>query len=197
VRFISNYSSGKMGHAVAVAAAERGAEVVLVTTAPHPPHPGVRLRPVETAEEMLEALRAELPGTHLLVMAAAVADYRPADRAPRKIRREQREELVLELRKNVDVLCELAREPAASAVYRVGFAAEDVDLASHAAEKLERKGLDAVFANDISRHDIGFGVEHNAGMLLFRDGSRLDLERMTKRQIADRLLDAVAPRLEP
>jgi phosphopantothenoylcysteine decarboxylase / phosphopantothenate---cysteine ligase len=196
VRFIGNYSSGRMGFAVAEAAADRGADVVLVTTAPHPAHPGVRTRPVETADEMREALREEQRGAHLLVMAAAVADYRPARRVEHKIRREQRAELVLELERNEDIVRELGREPGAEGVYRVGFAAEDADLLGSATEKMERKGLDAIFANDISRSDIGFGVEHNAGILLLRDGSRLDFERTTKRELADRLLDVVVPRLK-
>ena len=196
VRFIGNYSSGRMGFAVAEAAADRGAEVVLVTTARHPAHPGVRTRPVETAGEMREALREEQRGAHLLVMAAAVADYRPARRVEHKIRREQRAELVLELERNEDIVRELGREPGAEGVYRVGFAAEDADLLGSATGKMERKGLDAIFANDISRSDIGFGAEHNAGILLLRDGSRLDFERTTKRELADRLLDAVVPRLK-
>jgi len=196
VRFISNYSSGKMGYAVAAAAADRGAEVVLVTTAHHPAHPGVRERPVETADQMRQALREELPGVRLLVMAAAVADFRPARRVAHKIRREQRSELVLELERNEDIVRDLGREPGAGGVFRVGFAAEDADLLAKAREKIERKGLDAIFANDISRSDIGFAVDHNAGILLLRDGTRLDIERATKREVADRLLDAVVPRLK-
>jgi phosphopantothenoylcysteine decarboxylase/phosphopantothenate--cysteine ligase len=196
VRFIGNYSSGRMGFAVAEAAADRGADVVLVTTARHPGHPGVRTRPVETAGEMREVLHEEQRGAHLLVMAAAVADYRPARRVEHKIRREQRPALVLELERNEDIVRELGREPGAEGVYRVGFAAEDADLLVSATEKMERKGLDAIFANDISRADIGFGAEHNAGILLLRDGSRLDFERTTKRELADRLLDAVVPRLK-
>ena len=195
VRFLSNYSSGKMGFAVAAAAAERGAEVALVTTTHHPSHPGVRQVPVETAAEMLAALRAELPGADLLVMAAAVADFRPAEQATEKIRREDRTELVLRLEKNLDLLAEVAREPGAEGVFRLGFAAESTELESKAAEKIQRKGLDAILANDVSRRDIAFGSEHNAGLLLFRDGTRVEIERMTKREMADRILDAVAPRL--
>lgn len=195
VRFVSNYSSGKMGYAVAVAAAERGARVVLVSTAAHPPHPGVQLRPVETATEMLEALREEISGADLLVMAAAVADFRPALAEAEKIRREERGELVLMLERNVDVLAELAREPAARSVFKVGFAAEGADLEARAREKLERKGLDAILANDVTRKDIAFGSDHNAGVLLFRDGTRVEIERVTKREMADRILDAVVPRL--
>jgi phosphopantothenoylcysteine decarboxylase/phosphopantothenate--cysteine ligase len=197
VRFISNYSSGKMGHAIAEAAADRGGEVTLVTTVPHAPYPGVRERPVETADEMSRALREEVPGAHLLVMAAAVADYRPARRVAHKLRREQQAEVVLELERNEDIVRDLAREPGAQDVYRLGFAAEDAELLARAHEKLERKGLDAIFANDIGRADIGFGADHNAGILLLRDGTRLDFERMSKRDLADRLLDAVLPRLRP
>jgi phosphopantothenoylcysteine decarboxylase/phosphopantothenate--cysteine ligase len=197
VRFISNYSTGKMGFAVAAAAADRGAEVVLVSTAHHPAHPGVRVRAVETAGEMRAALREEQRGAHLLVMAAAVADFRPVRRLQRKIRREEEAgNLVLELERNGDIVRDLGREPGAEGVYRLGFAAEDAELLAKAEEKLERKGLDAIFANDISRADVGFAVDHNAGILLLRDGTRLDIERATKREVADRLLDAVVPRLK-
>jgi phosphopantothenoylcysteine decarboxylase/phosphopantothenate--cysteine ligase len=197
VRFIGNYSSGKMGYAVAVAAADRGAEVVLVTTAAHPPHAGVRVRPVQTAEQMLAALREEVRGADLLVMAAAVADFRPRRRSEVKIRREERDQLVLELERNVDVLAELGREPGTERLFRLGFAAEDAALVDRAAVKLEAKGLDAVFANDISRSDIGFGSEYNAGVLVLRDGTSLQIERAPKRAVADRLLDVVRPRLRP
>ena len=196
VRFISNYSSGKMGYALAVAAADRGARVTLITTARHPSHPGVQARPVETADDMRQALRQELPGAQLLVMAAAVADFRPARKVTHKIRREQQPELVLELERIGDIVGDMSSEPGAEGVYRLGFAAEDADLLANATEKMARKRLDAIFANDISRADIGFGADHNAGMLLLRDGTRLDFERMTKREIADRLIDVVIPRLK-
>ena len=196
VRFISNYSSGKMGYALAVAAADRGARVTLITTARHPSHPGVQARPVETADDMRQALRQELPGAQLLVMAAAVADFRPARKVTHKIRREQQPELVLELERIGDIVGDMSSEPGAEGVYRLGFAAEDADLLANATEKMARKRLDAIFANDVSRADIGFGADHNAGMLLLRDGTRLDFERMTKREIADRLLDVVIPRLK-
>lgn len=195
VRFISNYSSGKMGHALAVAAAERGAQVVLVTTAAHPTHEGVRLRPVETAEEMLAALREELDSSALLVMAAAVADFRVAAPSREKIRREARDALDLHLERNVDVLAELAKHPAANAVYRVGFAAEAGNLERQAKEKLARKDLDAIVANDISRSDIAFGSDFNAVTVVFRGGERVEIERLPKREVADRLLDLLVGRL--
>ena len=169
--------------------------MALVITAKHPTHALVRLMPVETAGEMLEMLRGELRGADLLVMAAAVADFRPGSRAVEKIRREERSELVLQLERNVDILAELAREPGAEGVFRLGFAAEARDLEGRAAEKMARKGLDGILANDVSRSDIAFGSDHNAGLLLFRDGTRLELKRMAKREMADRILDAVAPRL--
>jgi phosphopantothenoylcysteine decarboxylase/phosphopantothenate--cysteine ligase len=196
VRFISNYSSGKMGFAVAQAAADRGAEVVLVTTTQHLTHAGIRTRSVETAAEMLAALREELPGAHLLVMAAAIADFRPGHPVAGKIRREERDSLHLELEKVEDLVASLAREPGAEGTYRVGFAAEGEDMEASAQQKLERKGLDAIVANDISRTDIGFGSDHNEAVVFFRDGSRADIPRMPKREFADRMLDLVTGRLE-
>jgi phosphopantothenoylcysteine decarboxylase / phosphopantothenate---cysteine ligase len=193
VRFISNYSSGKMGHAVAEAAADRGAAVVLVTTAPYAGHGGVSARHVESAAEMLAAVREDLDGAQLLVMVAAVADFRPARKAPGKIRREETESLELKLEKNVDILAELSRDGGAEGVFRVGFAAEDADLEQHAAEKLARKKLDAIVANDI-RGGV-FGSDENAGVMFFRTGERLELPRSSKRQMAERILDAVRERL--
>lgn len=193
VRFISNYSSGKMGHAVAEAAADRGAAVVLVTTAPYAGHAGVSTRQVESAADMLEAVRQELDDAELLVMVAAVADFRPASVAPGKIRREKVDSLELKLEKNLDILAELSRDSRAEGVFRVGFAAEDADLERHAAEKLARKKLDAIVANDI-RGGV-FGSDENAGVMFFRTGEREDLPRSSKREMADRILDLIRGRL--
>jgi phosphopantothenoylcysteine decarboxylase / phosphopantothenate---cysteine ligase len=197
VRFISNYSSGKMGFAIAAAAADRGAQVILVSTANHPAHHGVQVREVSTADEMLEELRAEMKGTDLVMMAAAVADFRPSKAAAGKIRREDTPSLTLELESIPDLIAGLGREKDAAGVFRVGFAAEDSDLAGKGLEKMKRKGLQAIVANDISRKDIGFGADHNAGVVLFNDGSSHELEKMTKREMADRILDLVVPRLAP
>ena len=196
VRFISNYSSGKMGFAIAAAAADRGAQVTLVTTANHPAHHGVRVREVVTADEMLEELRTEIKGADLLMMAAAVADFRPAKAAAGKIRREDTPTLTLELESIQDLVATLGREKDAAGVFRVGFAAEDSDLAGKGLEKMKRKGLQAIVANDISRKDIGFGSDQNAGVVIFADGSSHELEKMTKREMADRILDLVVPRLK-
>jgi phosphopantothenoylcysteine decarboxylase / phosphopantothenate---cysteine ligase len=196
VRFISNYSSGKMGFAFAVAAAERGARVTLVSTAHHPPHPGVDVVAVETASEMLEALRSAQRDADLLVMAAAVADFRPVGVEGHKIRREEQQgELVLRLEKIGDVVAALGREPGAERVLRLGFAAESAELEARAREKLERKRLDAIFANDISRRDIGFGAEENEGVLYLRDGEPIEMPKTGKRELADRVLDVLRPRL--
>jgi phosphopantothenoylcysteine decarboxylase/phosphopantothenate--cysteine ligase len=195
VRFISNYSSGKMGFAVAAAAADRGARVTLVTTATHPAHHGVEVRQVATANEMLAELRSEMRGADLLLMAAAVADFRPAKTAAGKIRREETPSLTLELESIPDLIATLGGEKDAAGVFRIGFAAEDSDLATKAVEKMKRKGLQGIVANDISRKDIGFGSDHNAGIVFFADGSRHELEKMTKREMADRILDLVVPRL--
>src|SRR5439155_440850 len=159
VRFISNYSSGKMGFALAAAAADRGAKVTLITTANHPEHNGIDVQRVDTAEEMLAELRSQLRGSDLLLMAAAVGDFRPSKASDRKIRREETPSLTLELEPIPDVVASLAAEPAFATVFRVGFAAEDSKLDAKAMEKVKRKGLQAIVANDISRRDIGFGSE--------------------------------------
>jgi phosphopantothenoylcysteine decarboxylase/phosphopantothenate--cysteine ligase len=195
VRFIGNYSSGKMGFAVAAAAADRGARVTLVTAASHPAHQGIDVRPVETAEEMLEELKREIAGADVLVMAAAVADFRPARVADHKIRREETSRLSVELEQIPDLVAALGKEKEAQNVFRVGFAAEGSDLAAKAFEKMKKKGLQAIVANDISRKDIAFGSDYNAGVMLFADGSREELPRMTKTEMADRILELVRQRL--
>jgi phosphopantothenoylcysteine decarboxylase/phosphopantothenate--cysteine ligase len=194
VRYISNYSSGKMGFAMAAAAADRGAEVVLVTTADHPSHPGIRVETVETAQEMLSTLQREGRGADMLVMAAAVADYRPTSKLDEKIRREETASLRLDLEKNVDILAELGRDEGGPA-FRLGFAAEAGALEEKARDKLARKRLDAIVANDVSRHDIAFGSDYNAGLLVFKDGATIELGRTGKREMADRIIELVIPRL--
>jgi phosphopantothenoylcysteine decarboxylase/phosphopantothenate--cysteine ligase len=196
VRFISNYSSGKMGFSIASAAADRGAKVTLVTTASHPTHHGIEFLRVDTAAEMAAELRSQLKGADLLLMAAAVGDFRPAKIATKKIRREDTPRFALDLEPIPDVVASLARDKELSGLFCVGFAAEDSELDAKAVEKMKRKGLQAIVANDISRRDIGFGSEYNAGVLFFADGSRHDLEKMTKREMADRILDLVLPRLK-
>ena len=196
VRFISNYSSGKMGFAIAAAAADRGARVTLVTTANHPTHHGVEQRQVATADEMLAELRSEMRDADLLMMAAAVADFRPAKTTEGKIRREDTPKLTLEMESIPDLIATLGKEKDAADVFRIGFAAEESDLAAKAMEKMKRKGLHGIVANDISRKDIGFGSDDNAGIVFFDDGSHHELGKMKKREMADRILDLVVPRLK-
>jgi phosphopantothenoylcysteine decarboxylase/phosphopantothenate--cysteine ligase len=196
VRYISNHSSGKMGFALAAAAADRGASVTLITAATHPDHHGVAVQSVDTAEEMLGELQSHLVGADLLLMAAAVGDFRPARRADKKIRREETPSLTLQLEPIPDLVATLAADRSLARVFKVGFAAEDSDLDAKGVEKLKRKGLQAIVANDISRRDIGFGSDFNAGVVLFADGSRHELDKATKREMADRILDLVLPKLQ-
>jgi phosphopantothenoylcysteine decarboxylase/phosphopantothenate--cysteine ligase len=189
VRYIGNRSSGKMGYAVARAAAARGADVVLVAgpTALTPP-PGVRVVPVETAAEMLAAVLAEYGGCDVVVKAAAVADYRPLSPAVHKIKK-QGGELTLALTKTEDILAELGRRKQGQVL--VGFAAETRDLAANAGEKLARKNLDMVVANDVTRPGAGFGGDTNIVRLLYRDGRAEDLGLMSKDDLAVMILDRI------
>jgi phosphopantothenoylcysteine decarboxylase/phosphopantothenate--cysteine ligase len=189
VRYIGNRSSGKMGYAVARAAAARGADVVLVAgpTALTPP-PGVRVVPVETAAEMLAAVLAEYGGCDVVVKAAAVADYRPLSPAVHKIKK-QGGELTLALTKTEDILAELGRRKQGQVL--VGFAAETRDLAANAGEKLARKNLDMVVANDVTQPGAGFGGDTNVVRLLYRDGRAEDLGLMSKDALAVMILDRI------
>ena len=171
VRFLSNRSTGRMGIAVARAAAEAGHEVALVLgpTALEPP-PGVRTVRVETALQMLDALRAELPAADALVMAAAVADFRPAAPAARKLHKGELGE-ELRLVRNPDILAEL--RPLKGGRIFCGFAAETDDVLASAADKLARKGLDLIVANDVSAPGAGFAVDTNVVTVL-RPGAAPD-----------------------
>ncbi len=188
VRYVSNRSSGKMGYALAEAARDRGASVVLISTptALTPPF-GVEVRPVVSAADMHDAVMAVLPDADLLVMAAAVADYRPATVAEQKIKKRD-DDLTLQLAKTTDILAATA-SLAGERLVRIGFAAESQDLVSNAADKLERKRLDLIVANDISRTDSGFGTDDNAVVLLNRTGGQRELPLLPKREVADLILD--------
>jgi phosphopantothenoylcysteine decarboxylase / phosphopantothenate---cysteine ligase len=191
VRFVSNRSSGKMGYAVAEAMRAAGAEVVLVSgpvalSAP----PGVRCIGVETAAQMLEAVQRELPGTHVLVATAAVADYRPLTVAERKIKKKT-EKISLEMTRTTDILATVAAGPERPFV--VGFAAETDAVEQHALEKLERKNLDMIAANEVSSSK-AFDCEDNALLVLWRGGGRVELERAPKRELATALVSLIAAR---
>jgi len=189
VRFVSNRSSGRMGHAVAAAAEARGARVVLVTTSSLPEPAGVEVRHVESAAEMAEALQAELPSADVVVMAAAVADHRPARVSDVKLRKGELP-AALELTENPDLLEGLRRGPGQRRLVRVGFAAETHDVIQHALEKLLAKDLDVIVANDVSDPSIGMGSPDNAVTILQRGGERTEVARAPKEDIADAVLDA-------
>jgi phosphopantothenoylcysteine decarboxylase/phosphopantothenate--cysteine ligase len=191
VRYLSNRSSGKMGHAVATAALRRGAEVVLISgpTALKPPA-GAVFVPVQTAEEMREAALQHLAAASVVIKAAAVADYRVERPSPTKIKSGgKRDGLSLDLVPNPDILKELAQKKGGA--FLVGFAAETNDVRAHAAEKLRAKGVDLLVANDVSQQGIGFEADDNQVVLLDRWGGTLELPRMTKIQVAHAILDRV------
>ncbi|MBF8287106.1 MAG: dfp [Candidatus Rokubacteria bacterium] len=191
VRYLSNRSSGKMGHAVATAALRRGAEVVLISgpTALKPPAGAVYV-PVQTAEEMREAALQHLGTATVVIKAAAVADYRVERPSATKIKSGgKRDGWSLDLVPNPDILKELAQKKGGA--FLVGFAAETNDVRAHAADKLRAKGIDLLVANDVSQHGIGFEADDNQVILLDRWGGALDLPRMTKIQVAHAILDRV------
>jgi len=188
VRYISNRSSGKMGYRLAAAAFRRGADVVLISgpTAIAPPS-GVTFVPVETAEEMREAVLQHAPRASMVVKAAAVADYRTKTPSATKIKGKQ--DLTLELTPNPDILKEIAK--AAHGAFIVGFAAETHDVAANAQAKLEAKGVDLLVVNDVSQRGIGFDAEDNEVTLLDRWGGHRALPRMPKSDVADAILTHV------
>ena len=195
VRFLGNRSTGKMGFAIAARAARRGAEVTLVAGPTALPTPaGVVRVDVQTAQQMREATLARVDGAAMVVMTAAVADYRPAAAAPHKLKKDALGDApVLALTKNPDILAELkGRAPVI-----VGFAAETEEVERHAAEKLAQKGCDLIVANDVSEPGSGFGTETNRVVLLARDGSVERLPRLTKDEVADRILDRARALLGP
>ncbi len=186
VRVITNRSSGKMGYAVAEAARDRGARVVLVAapTALEDP-PGIETVHVDTAQEMGDAVLAACAGADALVMAAAVADFRVAHQSAQKIKRRQVRELSLDLVPNEDFFTKVPPE-----VLRIGFSAESQDLMPNARETLESKGLDLVVANDITLPDAGFGADTNKVTLLDAEGET-DLPLMSKYEVARHIWDRV------
>jgi len=192
VRFIGNRSSGKMGHAVARQAAARGALVTLVTTTPATMPAGVEIVPVATAQEMHDVVLGRYDATDAVVMAAAVADFRPKAVAADKLKKaEGPPEIVLE--PTPDILAALGAAKRGQVL--VGFAAETVDVERNAAEKLRRKGADLLVANDVSQPDAGFEVDTNRAILLESSGAIETTPLLTKLALADLILDRVAASL--
>jgi phosphopantothenoylcysteine decarboxylase/phosphopantothenate--cysteine ligase len=192
VRYLGNRSSGKQGHAAADEAAARGAKVTLVTTTRLPGPPGADVVRVETAAEMAAAVESHAATADVVVMAAAVADFRPVQVAERKLRkRDGIPELVLE--QTPDILAALgARKRPGQTL--VGFAAETDDLRKNAAAKLAAKGVDLVVANDVSAPGVGFEHDTNAVTLLSADGAVRDVPLTGKREVARELFDVILER---
>ncbi|MGH7216757.1 MAG: bifunctional phosphopantothenoylcysteine decarboxylase/phosphopantothenate--cysteine ligase CoaBC [Nitrospiraceae bacterium] len=188
VRFISNRSSGKMGYAIAEAAQARGAQVALVTGPTAIPTPrGVEVVPVATAEEMLKALSARLTWSTIVIMAAAVADFRPRHPASQKIQKQGRTNQTLDLERTTDILAALSTQRTTQLM--VGFAAETRDVITHAKDKLTAKGLDLIVANDVTIEGAGFDSDQNTAILIDRQGTMTELPLMPKRALADAILN--------
>lgn len=191
VRYISNHSSGKMGFAIARAAQQRGARVLLVSGPVAIPAPlGVEQVKVTTAEEMRAAVLARLDEATVVIKAAAVADYRPVAVSPVKIKKGNNDSLSLLLTKNPDILAEIGATKGEGRIV-IGFAAETTDLLENARKKLLEKNLDMIVANDISEEGAGFDVETNRVRFLLPDGEIEHLPLLEKSDVAERLLDRV------
>ena len=190
VRYISNHSSGKMGYAIAEAAAEAGASVKLISGPVNIKAPErTQLIKVESAEEMLSASLEGLENCDIFIAAAAVADYRPTAVAEHKIKKGTEEIMELHLVKNPDIVATVAGS--SPKPYTVGFAAETKDVLNYARGKLKRKGLDLIIANDVSRSDIGFNSDENAVTVISQQDT-LELPQASKRQLAGSLIELIA-----
>ena len=190
VRVIANRSSGKQGYAIAEEALKRGATVTLISTVDRATLSGITVIPVETAEQMLNAVNACAPQSDVVVMTAAVADFRPVQSAAGKIKKDQGiPQIVLE--PTPDILAALgANKPVGQTL--VGFAAETSDLVDNARGKLQRKNLDLIIANDVAAPGVGFGHDTNAVTILAADGTTTEVGLVDKHSIATAVLDSVA-----
>jgi len=187
VRYLSNHSSGKMGYALAEAARDRGAKVTLVAAPTSLPDPvGINVIQVGTAEEMHQAVENVTRRADALIMAAAVADYRPIKAARDKIKK-GKARLTLELERTRDILSSVKGD-----FIKIGFAAESSNLVENAREKLKQKKLDFIVANDITASDSGFGTDTNRVTIIDRKGKIDRLPLLTKREVADKVMDRVA-----
>jgi phosphopantothenoylcysteine decarboxylase/phosphopantothenate--cysteine ligase len=189
VRYISNRSSGKMGYAVAEAAARRGAKVVLVSGPVNLETPaGVERTDVRSAQEMHRAVMNRIAGASIAILAAAVADYRPVERYGEKMKKGNTP-LSISLEPTADILAEVARNKGGKLV--VGFAAETDHVAENARKKLASKNADLIVANDVTAEDAGFDHDTNVVTLFSRDGRDLALPKLTKSEVAERILDEI------
>jgi len=193
VRYLSNHSSGKMGYALAQAAVDAGARTVLIsgpTNLSAPAH--VQLIPVESAEDMYEQSLKYAPNCHVFIAAAAVADYRPQQIATQKMKKGATDKLTLELIKNPDIVAAVAG--LSPKPFTVGFSAETEQLADYAQDKLRRKNLDMIVANDVSQTDIGFNSDDNA-VTLFLPEAQHEFSKRGKQQLARDLIAFIAEQI--
>ncbi|MCP4719940.1 MAG: bifunctional phosphopantothenoylcysteine decarboxylase/phosphopantothenate--cysteine ligase CoaBC [Desulfobacteraceae bacterium] len=192
VRYISNHSSGKMGYAIARAAEKRGARVTLVTgpVSIEPPV-GVECIPVESCDEMADAVLSNLESADIIIKVAAVADYKPVDPGTTKIKKMQNSKnLTISMTENMDILKRIG-EIKTKNQFLVGFAAETNDLEKHALAKIKKKNLDMIAANLVGSDDSGFKTDTNKVKLFFKDGASKDIPLMDKHKVAHILLDAI------
>ena len=196
VRYVGNRSSGKQGYALAQAALDAGAQVTLISSASQPTPYGAQLVAVESAREMLDAVLEATEQADALIMAAAVADFSPAQVAAQKIKKREEDEdgLIVELVRNPDILLHVRQQRDAGHGPRVvvGFAAESDDLLANAQRKLEYKALDLLVANDIRAQDAGFGSDDNRVTILDRAGGQEAIGLRSKAQIAERVIERIA-----
>lgn len=193
VRYISNHSSGKMGYALAQAAADAGAETILISGPTHLTAPErVALIDVVSAEDMYNASHAHIAGCDLFIAAAAVADYRPKAVAQQKLKKTNADTISIELVKNPDIVASIAA--LAQKTFTVGFAAESENLCSYAREKLTRKNLDMVIANNISSPGIGFNSDDNAVTVITTDHN-IEITQRSKQQLAAELIALIAKKM--
>lgn len=191
VRFIGNFSTGKMGYALADEAAVRGAEVTLVSgpVSLSANHPSVRVIPVTSAAQMADACFAEAPSSDVIIMAAAVADYTPANPASEKIKKAG-EELTVALKKTTDILAELGKRRKAGQ-FIAGFALETINEKEHAIGKLKNKNADMIVLNSLNDEGAGFGHDTNKVTIFTARGNRTDVPLKSKKEIAGAILDAI------
>ncbi len=189
VRYISNYSSGKMGYALSKSAYKMGAEVVLISTKDFDcPFKFIK---VKSAIEMQNAVENEFDNADFVIMAAAVADYRVKNYSQQKIKKSS-DEMTIELVKNPDILAQLCKLPKREGQKIIGFCAESENLLENAKEKIEKKGCDYLIANDISRNDIGFNSDENEVIILDKAGSIKKIEKASKNIIAREILEWIS-----
>lgn len=194
VRYIGNRSSGKQGYALAEVARKMGAQVTLVSTVDRPVSAGIEVIAVETAAQMHDAVMSRAPQTDVVIMAAAVADFRPVSTHRHKIKKAQGAPQVV-LEPTVDILAELGKAKSPTQ-FLVGFAAETNQVRSNAESKLTRKNIDMIVANDVSAAGVGFGHDTNEVSIITADGSVLDVVLSSKLAVAEAVLNAAASRLQ-